>query len=502
MNIQETRWQDFVLNHAATQPEALALRDDIGTRWSYADLAQAIEELSTHLAQAGATPGQRVMILAENCATAVAAIFAAAALGAIAVPINARQTAAEVDKIIQHADPAVILATSAVSTNARTHAERLGAQALQGGFGELHLLARAGAEAEPDRDVAAMLYTTGTTGTPKGVMLTHANLIYAGHEARRYRGLTPDHLVYGVAPMTHVIGLASMMTATICSGATIWLAARFTVEGLYEALGQGITHLPAVPQMHALLMSHVQGLGHATLGSERLEYVSSGGAPLDPAWKRKAEAFYGLALQNGYGMTECTAASNITLHEIGNPDISVGAPLRGVEIAIDETVPGGGEGKGEVLIKGPNVMRGYFRNPEETARVLDAQGWLHSGDLGRVDDLGHLHILGRSKELIIHGGFNVYPPEVEAALNDHPKVVQAAVVGMMVDGDEKPVAFVQGVATDLPEVEDLRAFAAERLTGYKRPVRIVVATELPSAPTGKVLKHKLLDHFEQELGHA
>ncbi|MEX0285416.1 MAG: class I adenylate-forming enzyme family protein, partial [Paracoccaceae bacterium] len=263
----------------------------------------------------------------------------------------------------------------------------------------------------------------------------------------------------------------------------------------YTALRDGISHLPAVPQMHALLMQYVRAQGLEQLGSDALVYVSSGGAPLDPDWKARAEAFYGLALQNGYGMTETAAATNITYSEKGDPDVSVGPVVPGVEMKIDTSVPGGGEGVGEVLVRGPNIMKGYFRNPEETVKVLGADGWLRTGDLGRIDDRDRLHIMGRSKELIIHGGFNVYPPEVEAALNDHPQVIQCAVVGMLVAGDEKPVAFVQAAEDDRPDPADLRGFVAERLAGYKRPSQIVVVNELPAAQSGKILKHRLLTEF-------
>jgi acyl-CoA synthetase (AMP-forming)/AMP-acid ligase II len=189
----------------------------------------------------------------------------------------------------------------------------------------------------------------------------------------------------------------------------------------------------------------------------------------------------------------------VTTNALGDPDTSVGPPVMGVEIGIDETVPGGGNGMGEVLTRGPHVMKGYYRNPAETAKVLDADGWFHTGDLGRVDDRGFLHILGRSKELIIHGGFNVYPPEVEAALNAHPQVIQCAVIGRLVGGDEQVLAFVQAAPGDLPTEADLLAFAAERLAGYKRPVRIIVATALPAAATGKILKHRLIETFADRL---
>lgn len=490
----------------AARPQAPALRDGTGANWSWADLDQAAADLAVLLSAQGVAPGQRVLILSENCAAAIAALHACWRMRAVAVPINARQSAAELDRIIAHAAPAAMLATTRVSPEATAHAERLGLRPVAGRFGAVHLggpvePGQAGGDLAPDPDdrVAVILYTTGTTGTPKGVMLTHANLIFGGRASAALRDMTADDLIYGALPITHVFGLASVVVAAACVGAPVRLEARFSAAGLHAALQEGVTLLSAVPQMHALLMSHVQAQGLDRLTGARLRYTSSGAAPLDPAWKRKAEAFYGVALQNGYGMTEAAAGICATRNPIGQPDVSVGPPLPGVEIRVDDSVPGGGEGAGEVLVRGPNVMAGYFRNPEATAAAFDPDGWLRSGDLGRIDAAGNLHILGRSKELIIHGGFNVYPPEVEAALNAHPEVIQAAVIGRVEDGDEKVLAFVQVAEGCRLGTEELRAFAAERLAGYKRPSRIVLATALPAAPTGKILKHRLLAHFAAEL---
>ena len=180
--------------------------------------------------------------------------------------------------------------------------------------------------------------------------------------------------------------------------------------------------------------------------------------------------------------------------------MSVGPITPGTEAKIDVNAPGGnGVDEGEVLVRGPHLMKGYYRNEAETAKALDADGWLHTGDLGKIDDEGRLYILGRSKELIIHGGFNVYPPEVEAALNDHPQVIQSAVVGRSKDGDEEVLAFVQVSDRDRPDVAELRAFIKERLAGYKMPKHIVLTGALPAAPTGKLLKHKMIETFADQL---
>ncbi len=496
------RVEGYLNEQVKTRPDAPALSDSIGMRWTYAEMNLAAEAAAQMLSEAGVRVNDRVLMLSENCASAVAMLFGSWKLGAVILPVNARQTAAEVQRIVDHATPAAIVGTSAVSADAEAHAKRYSAGEATGAFGTVHLAAL---ESNPDpdlSDVAVLLYTTGTTGDPKGVMLTHDNVRFGGRASATLREMTPDDLIYGVLPITHVFGLCSVVTAACYAGAQVRLEARFSAARLFTALQEGVTLLSAVPQMHALLMQYTKEQGLAALNSDTLRYVSSGAAPLDPAWKRKAEAFYGVALQNGYGMTETTAGVCSTKNPIGSPDTSTGPALPGVEMRIDDTVPGGAEGSGEVQTRGPHIMKGYYRNPEETARVLDAEGWLRTGDLGRIDENRRLHILGRSKELIIHGGFNVYPPEVEAALNDHPQVIQSAVIGRMKDGDEEVLAFVQIAPGDRVLAEDLRAFVGERLAGYKRPSRIVLATELPAAPTGKILKHRLLDAFADQLDGA
>ncbi|NNK17326.1 MAG: acyl--CoA ligase [Sulfitobacter sp.] len=494
------RVEDFLADQVAAGGDGLAFADSIGTRWTYADLDRASDALADALRNAGVQANDRVLMLSENCASAIAVLFASWKLDAVAIPVNARQTQGEVQRILDHATPAVVLMTTAVSKDAAAHAEHLAATEISGDFGVMQMATRT-SNPDPDlSDVAVLLYTTGTTGDPKGVMLTHGNMRFGGIASANLRQMTPADVIYGVLPLTHVFGLISVVTAACYAGACVQQEARFSAAALYDAVMNGVTVLPAVPQMHALVMQYTKEQGLAKLNSPSLRYVSSGGAPLDPAWKRKAEAFYGLPLQNGFGMTETSSGASATKNALGSPDISVGPKTPGTEISIDDQAPGGnGAGTGEVLVRGPHVMKGYYRNPVETQKALDADGWLHTGDLGKIDEHGHLHILGRSKELIIHGGFNVYPPEVEAALNDHPQVIQSAVIGRMKDGDEEVLAFVQIAEGDTLSDEELRAFVKERLTGYKRPSQIVVATELPAAPTGKLLKHKLLDAFADRL---
>jgi acyl-CoA synthetase (AMP-forming)/AMP-acid ligase II len=495
------RVEDFLKDQVAVRPDALAFADSIGTRWTWANLDAASDALAERFREGGVHPLDRVLMLSENCASAVAALFAAWKVGAVIIPVNARQTEAEVKRIVDHATPALVLMTTAVSGDAVAHAARFGAVEETGRFGTLHM-ASLRSDPDPDLDgVAVLLYTTGTTGDPKGVMLTHSGMRFGGIASANLRRMTPADTIYGALPLTHVFGLVSVITGACYAGVTVQQEARFSAERLHHAVMNGVTILPAVPQMHALVMQYSKEQGLEKLNSPSLRYVSSGGAPLDPAWKRKAEAFYGLPLQNGFGMTETSSGASATDNPLGTNDISVGPPTPGTKVMIDDQAPGGnGAGEGEVLVRGPHVMKGYYRNQGETAKALTAEGWLRTGDLGKLDAQGNLHILGRSKELIIHGGFNVYPPEVEAALNDHPQVIQSAVIGRMVDGDEQVLAFVQIAEGDTLAIEDLKAFVKERLVGYKRPGRIILGTSLPAAPTGKILKHKLLEAFADQLG--
>ena len=490
MNSQ--RIDGLLAAQAAARPDALALT---APDMCWAQMDAHVSHATDVLRQAGAGPGDRVLIVAENGPVAAIFIHAASRVGAVAVPVNARMTATELTRIVDHATPCAIVFTSDCSEEAAAHAALLGGLSQRAGFGTFHLLG-SGSDPDPDtRDVAVILYTTGTTGAPKGVMLTHANLIFAGRASARLRGMTPGDIVYGVLPLTHVFGLASVLIGCAVSGATLWLAPRFAPAGLHAALTAGVTILPGVPQMHALLMAHVTQAGVDRLTGAALRYVSSGAAPLDPAWKARAEAFYGLPLQNGYGMTETTAGVSATRNAIGDPDTSVGPPLPGVAVRIDSP---NGAGVGEVQTRGPHVMRGYFRAPDLMAQALDGT-WLRTGDLGRIDAAGRLHIVGRAKELIVRGGFNVYPPEVEAALNDHPDVIQCAVIGRRRAGDEDVLAFVQCRNPAIFDTGALAHFAAARLSGYKRPTHILAVDSLPAAPTGKILKHRLLDVFADQL---
>ncbi|GAB5470706.1 MAG: AMP-binding protein [Rhodospirillales bacterium] len=495
---------DSLTYWAARQPEAMALADPLASL-TYGALEEARWAWAEALAAAGLAPGDRLLILCENgCATALATL-AAQALRAWAIPLNARLSPREVETIAQHSGARLVLVTDGVSPDAAKHGEALGAKTLEP-FAALGAKLAEGpapqppepVSADPAEQVAAMIYTTGTTGAPKGVMLTHDNLMFIAGRSSETRWLTPADHVYAVLPISHVFGLASVLQGTLYQGGRLLLAPRFDGEAVLRAFAeQGISIFQGVPQMYARLAGLIEATG-GTPDAPRLRYLSAGGAPLDAGLKARVEDLFGLALHNGYGLTETSPTVSTTPTEAPCDDTSTGPLIPDVEVRI--ATPDGGEAPGgevgEVWVRGRLVMRGYYHDAAATAAVMTEDGWFKSGDLGYLDSRGYLWVVGRLKELIIRSGFNVYPPEVEAVLTAHPDIALAAVLGAKeADGNETVVAFLQPRPGRAPDLAAVKAFAAERLAPYKRPGRYEVLAELPAAATGKLLKHKLRDRL-------
>lgn len=478
----------IVQQAAARTPDAPALVD-AGRTLTYRDLASLVDRRADQLRARGVRPGDRLLLVSENCADQVALIFAAAAVGAWIVNTNPRLTAPELDAIREHAGARLALYTAAVSPEAEAHAARAAASFDDGLMvGPLN----EGCTPEGDGDVAALLYTTGTTGKPKGVMLGHRSLLFVAAVSSRLRGLVPGDRAWGVLPISHVYGLTSVMLGTLSAGACLHLTARFTPEGMLAAIrDDGLSIVQGVPAMYARLLEHV---GACAALPSRLRFAYAGGSPLDPALKTAVERLLGVPLHNGYGLSEAAPTVSQTRLDAPRADTSVGLPIPGVEVRVvgrDGQDAAAGEA-GELWVRGPNLMRGYYRDPDATAAALRPGGWLNTGDMARREADGALFIVGRTKELIIRSGFNVFPLEVETVLNAHPGVTQSAVVGRAgADGNEEVVAFVQPDPRHRPSADALHAWAAGRLAPYKRPARIVMLDALPAAANGKVLKHVL-----------
>ena len=484
---------------AARQPGALAL-EEAGQARSWRELEEARSAFAAELASLGIRPGDRVMLVGENCAALVALLFALASLDAWIVNVNARLSAREIDAIRAHARPRRVLYLPGASPDAATHAAREPCAALRkADWGPVLASVKDGRcepealEADGAERVAALVYTTGTTGAPKGVMLTHRNVLFVAATGGTLRQLGPADRVLAVLPLAHVYGLSSVCMGSLLAGACLYLQPRFTPAALRTALEEArVTICQGVPAMYAKYLEHLAAHGRA-FQAPALRAIYCGGSPLAASVKRAVEAGFGLTLHNGYGLTEAAPTIAQTRHDAPRSDCSVGPALPGVELRIvapqGEDAPAGAVG--ELWVRGPNVMKGYYRDAAASAEALRPGGWLATGDLARIDPDGALHIEGRLKELIIRSGFNVFPVEVESVLNAHPEVSQSAVVGREVEGNEEVVAFVELVAGASVDARALAEFAAARLAPYKRPAEVIVMEKLPAAASGKLLKGRL-----------
>lgn len=491
------RIHEAMLPWAASHPGNIALEDNLMSL-CYGELPDAVEAVAARMADSGVRAGDRILLVAENSVALALAILAASRLDAWSATVNARLSPREIDHFLEHSGARRALYFDAVSPAARSHGVARGAvRETWPAIGEV-LVGPLNADAAPEpvhadaaQQVAVLVYTSGTTGAPKAVMLSHANLLFIGNNNRRMRGLGPEDKVYGVLPLSHVYGLSALLVACLISGAALRLVPRFSEEALADALaGGGISVMHGAPAMYAKLLSWSRDTGRA-LSAPRLRVAQSGGAPLTAALKSEFEEAFGLPLQNGYGMTEAAPSICQTRLEAPRRDCSVGMPIPGVEVRLHgaEQNPAG---VGEIWVRGPNVMKGYYRAPQASAEAVTPDGWLRTGDLARIDEDGAFHVVGRSKELIIRSGFNVYPVEVEGVLNAHPGIVQSAVVGRTVEGNEEVVAFIEvSRETQPPSEAELRAWLKERLSPYKMPSEIVVLEQLPAAATGKILKKEL-----------
>ena len=494
------RWLDEIPPYwASRDPARLALADAHGDR-SWGSLEAARLAWATRLEQLGVRPGDRVMVVGENGALTVALLFAIATRRAWITNVNARLSGRELDMIRAHAGARVALYLLE-SPDAAAHAKAAGAAAFESdGWGPVAATAvddGVSPEAvsdDPAQQVAALLYTTGTTGDPKGVMLTHANILFIARTARELRGITEADRVYGLLPMSHVYGLASVCFGTLISGASLHFQPRFQPAAMAEFVrGRGLTVCQGVPAMWSKVVEYLRSRGEKSFGAPALRFLYAGGSPLSPALKQDVEAFFELPLHNGYGLTEASPTLTQTRPAAPRADCSVGPAVPGVELRIVDREGGDvPEGEiGELWARGPNIMKGYYRSPAATAEALREGGWLATGDLARRDAEGYYYIEGRLKELIIRSGFNVHPAEVEAVLCAHPEVTLAAVVGRAVDGDEEVVAFVELAPGARATPAELAEFAGRSLAPYKRPAEVIVLEALPAAANGKVLKGRL-----------
>lgn len=499
MTADHTRLDAALRALAARQPEHPALFEN-GQAWSYGRLFSAVDEVRAWLAREGVRPGDRVLVVNENSVVAVTLLLALIEMDAWPVPVSARLSAREIGVIREHCNARVVIYTVDAAPQARMHAARSGARLAEipvvgrVAVSDFNRAARAApVEEDPARQVAALLYTSGTSGRPKGVMLTHANLLFMARTSGAIRRLGQADRFYGVLPISHITGLSVVLLATLVNGGTVCLAPRFDPVAASRALAEeGISVLLGVPTMYALMVKYADANGIGSLPHPALRVIASCGAPLEPALKEAAERLFGLPLHNGYGLSECSPAVAQTRLDEPRLDCSVGRLLPGLEarlIGKDGRPVREGE-VGELHVRGPNVMLGYFMAPEETREVIDRQGWFNTRDLARFEK-GNLFIVGRTSELIVRFGFNVYPGEIEAVLNLHHAVARSAVIGRRAAAEEEIIAFVEPAPGRSVSTTELARFAAERLASYKRPNEIVLMARLPAGTSGKIRKAEL-----------
>jgi long-chain acyl-CoA synthetase len=457
---------------------------------------QAASRLAHALRRLGVQPGDRVVVMLPNCPEVLQAYAGILGAGGVVVPVVFLLRPAEVRHILEHSGARLLITSPELADKAEGWP---GPTVLVGGEGPGHpayagLLAGERddfpvVDRAPD-DLAVILYTAGTTGVPKGVALSHRNLVANARAAASLYELDRTRWALAVLPLSHSYGLTLSNTSAIL-GTRAVLLRWFNPEAVLEAIqAHRIQHMSAVPTMLAYLLNYPEADRYDT---SSMVVWGSGAAPLPVEIVEPFERRFGGRILEGYGLTE--AAPVVAAHRLSGERRlgSVGQPIPGVEVRVvdddDRPLPAGEVG--EICVRGDNVMLGYYRMPEETARAI-RDGWLHTGDMGRLDPDGFLWIVERKKDLIIRGGFNVYPREVEEVLYAHPAVAEAAVVGVPdpLMGEEV-CAFVVRRRGAGATAEAVIAFCQERLAKFKCPREVRFVEALPKSPVGKILRKEL-----------
>jgi long-chain acyl-CoA synthetase len=417
--------------------------------------------------------------------------------GGVVVPMNVLLKRREIAFFLEDSGARLLLAWHGFAEEAETGAAETGAELIEvepGTFDE----ALRGLEPTPEladtaeEDTAVILYTSGTTGRPKGAELTHANLSRnADVSARTTSEIAAGDVVLGALPLFHSFGQTVAMNASLGVGACLTLVPKFDPGEALETIERDrVTHFYGVPTMYGALLHHP---GRERFDTSSLQTCITGGASMPVEVLHGFEEAFGAKVMEGYGLSETSPVACSNHPDRERKAGSIGTPIEGVEIRVvdeDDNEVEQGEA-GEIVIRGHNIMKGYWQRPDATAEAMRG-GWFHSGDIGRVDEEGYFYIVDRKKDLIIRGGYNVYPREVEEVLYEHPKIREAAVVGIPHDewGEEVGAAVVLHEGEELP-ADEVCAYVKERIAAYKYPRVVWFIDELPKGPTGKILKREI-----------
>jgi long-chain acyl-CoA synthetase len=477
-----------------------------GDRIGYGRLRDEIDATRGVLSGLGLEPGDRIAILCGTNPRFVRAWFAIIGAGFVAVPLNPQAPGPEIERELAAVNARAVIAGPAGIAPLRD-LDRSAVPDLQ------HVLVPTGAELEgsvdldeameldsgspiverSEYDLCALLFTSGTAGSPKAAMLSHGNFASNIRQmlSRPDQVTRPDDVSICVVPMFHVLGLNSILNLSMWVGGTLVLVERFDPASMVDLIEhEKVTVLAGPPTMWSAL-TLVDGIGPESFASLRL--AVSGAAAIPDRVVRDAEERLGFRIYEGYGLTE--ASPSVTIASGTDAPVgSIGRPIPGVEVRLVDT-----DGDdvyvsdaGELLVRGPNVFQGYLNDPDTTARVIDADGWLHTGDMAVVDDDGFLFLVDRAKDLIIVSGFNVYPAEVERILVTHPSVEEAGVVGVPHPHSGEAVkAFVVAAEDRTVEEDELIEWCATELARYKCPTKVDVVDEIPRGLGGKVLRREL-----------
>lgn len=448
---------------------------------SYGETYEALRKTAGALAGQGVKPGDRVAVILPNSVDFCVLTYAIFHAGATAVLINPRWTAHEMEGVIKLVRPKLV-----VAVNAEAELAKLSIRPTQ-----LAEFTR-GTEAPLDRrdgEVALMLLTSGTTGKSKAVMLTQDAIAANALQLARRKKITEQDRFLCSIPLFHSNGQVAALHSMLMGGASLAILDRFTPESLLEsATRYGATAISGVPTLYQHLVNHHK---KAPVDLSRVRICVSGSAPMPVSLIEEVEESLGGFILEGYGLTECSAGA------CGNPlerrkTGTVGLPLEGTEVKVVD---------GEIFIKGPQLMKGYFEDPEATRAALTQDGWLRSGDLGSIDEDGYVTILSRKKELIIRGGFNVYPAEVESVLREIDGVLDVTVVGLpdQLHGESVHAALITELE-DREIADRILRHSADKLARYKRPTSFSMHTDFPRTGSAKVQKHSLAKELQSHPG--
>ena len=499
---------------ALEQPEKHAYHF-LGRNTTYGEFEQTVSRFAAGLQQLGIEKGDHVAFLLGNTPHFLISLYATMRIGATAIPVNPTYTQDEISYIIQNGDVKAVIALDLLlplvevgvkvlpqvenyiicetTENVSEKLSELSDVAKE----KVHLFSRILAETKngvspvevEDDEVALILYTSGTTGYPKGAMLTHRNLFSNARDVGHYLNISPDDRVIATLPVFHVFALTVVVNAPLLQGATVLLAPKFSPGAIYELAGsQQATVFAGVPTMYNFLYQ----FDGDVKSFSNLRLSISGGAPLPVQVLYDFEEKFKVKISEGYGLSEASPVTCFNPLDRERKAGSIGMSISNVENkVVDEygnEVPVGEVG--ELIVRGPNVMKGYYKMPEETVNAIRGE-WLYTGDLAKKDEDGYFYIVDRKKDMIIVGGFNVYPREVEEVLFSHPNVSEAAVVGFPdINFGEAVHAYVV-LKENSTTIEELQEFCSEHLVKYKVPTVIELLDELPKNSTGKILRRSL-----------